>query len=81
MEIYKSQQTNLCFLFAFMCFPIFNILFGNQLLTFQNLLMNLVQKGFMPIITALVNFGTIREVTSRYFQYITTKMKNVIYSH
>ncbi len=73
----RSQQTNLCLLFLFLIMPVLDIFLGTSLLKLENIISNSVQKCFVPIVTTVVNFGTIREVTAKYFNIFSLKVKNI----
>ncbi len=63
---HRSQQTNICLLFVFLIMPVLDIFLGASLLKLENIVLNSVQKCFVPIVTTVINFGTIRELTGKY---------------
>ena len=73
----RSQQTNLCLLFLFLMLPVLDIFLGTSLLKLENVVLYSVQKCFVPILTTVVNFGTIRELTSKYLDFFSLKIKNI----
>ena len=73
----RSQQTNLCLLFLFLILPVLDIFLGTSLLKLENIVLYSVQKCFVPILSTVVNFGTIRELTSKYLDFFSFKIKNI----
>ena len=76
MAAVRSQQTNLNLLFVFLLIPILDYLYLDDFYTvaFLNISLGSLQKLILPIVTTMANFGTIREVSLKYWELFKAKM-------
>jgi hypothetical protein len=73
----RSQQTNFCILFVFLLLPIIiNVFLDFNYLNMikSSIILNSIQKCLVPVLTTIVNFGTIQEVLMQYVKIVRQKI-------
>jgi hypothetical protein len=66
-------------LIAFLFFPFFDFYFGSAVATLQDMIAGSVQKCLVPILTTIVNFGTIQELLAKYWELVLSKIRSAFY--
>ena len=71
-----SQQSNFCILFVFLLLPMINVFLDFNYLHMikSSIILNSIQKCLVPVLTTIVNFGTIREVSMEYVRIVRQKI-------
>jgi hypothetical protein len=72
----RSQQTNFCILFVFLLLPMTNVFLDFNFLDMikSSIILNSIQKCLVPVLTTIVNFGTIQEVLMQYAKIVRQKI-------
>ncbi len=74
----RSQQTNFCILFVFLLLPMINVFLDFNYLHMikSSIILNSIQKCLVPVLTTIVNFGTIQEVLMEYVKIVGQKISH-----
>jgi hypothetical protein len=66
-------------LIGFLFFPFANFYFGSAATTLLDMIAESVQKCLVPIVTTIVNFGTIQELMAKYWEILVSKIKSTFH--
>jgi hypothetical protein len=66
-------------LIGFLFFSFANFYFGSAATTLLDMIAESVQKCLVPIVTTIVNFGTIQELMAKYWDFFWSKIKNAFH--
>ena len=69
----RALSTNFCIVFLF-CLPNMFMLINSPWAKYLCTLNMSVHKGLMPILTTIANFGTVRDVSSEYWNVFKEKL-------